>query len=406
MRLRNVFASAIGALGIIALTACGGSSAPASSTKPVVIGVSVALSGDFSGDGKAILQGYQMWATDVNKAGGLLGRKVVLKVLDDQSVTTQTTTNYQTLIGVDKVDLVVGPFSSLLTIPAEQVAHRYGYLLLGPAGGAPSVFAPGYADYAEVQPAPVAGNLINFVNYIASLPASERPKTAAYATSDDPFTQPQLAIAQPMLEKLGVKTVYTTVFPDETPDLNPEALAVINSKADIVLLGTTSVPQLQAFIQAFIQQHYNPKAIIATSGPDQGSQFSSAIGVQNTEGIFTAGSWDSTANTYQNKQFVKEYLAKYGGTATDIPADAPEAYSVGQVIQQLVAKTGSLSNAALIKAMHNGTYQTVQGPMRWNSIGEPQGGTFLIQWLGGKPVIVWPTTLQQAQPEYPRPNWP
>lgn len=404
-----MLATAVGAIGVVSLTACGGTSQPASSTtsKPVVIGVSVSLSGDFAGDGKAILQGYQLWAHDVNQAGGLLGRKVVLKVLDDQSQTTQTTTNYQTLIGVDHVDLVVGPFSSLLTVPAEQVAHRYGYLLLGPAGGAPQVFAPGYKDYAEVQPAPVVDNLVNFVNFIKSLPASERPKTAAYATSDDPFTAPQLAVAQTDLQALGVKTVYYKVFPDETPDLNPEALAVIASKPDIVLLGTTSVPQVQTFIQAFIQQHFNPKALVATSGPDQGSQFSQAVGLQNTEGIFVPESWDPTANTYQNQKFIKEYLAKYGGTAAGIPSDAPEAYSVGQVIQELVAKTHSLSNKDLIAAMHDGSaYQTVQGPITWNAIGEPQGGTFLVQWQSGKTVIVWPQKLQQAQPEYPKPNWP
>ncbi len=370
------------------------------------IGISLSLSGDFSGDGKAILQGYQLWAHDVNQQGGLLGRKVELVVKDDDSTTQQTITNYSTLIGTDHVNLVFGPFSSLLTIPAEQIAKRYGYVLLGPAGGAPNVFAENYKGYAFVQPASVVNNLLSFGAMLKSLPASERPTSVAYATSNDPFTQPQLPPLQSELSAAGIKSVYYQVFPDETPDLTPEALAIVHSGAQAVVLGTTSVPQVQAFVQTFIQQHYTPKVIIATSGPDQGSAFSSAIGAANTEGFLVPEGWTASANTYQNSKFVSEYLAKYGGTANAIPSDAPEAYSVGQIMQQMVQKTHSLDNATLIKALHDTTFKTVQGPMSFNSNGSPVGsGTFLVQWQGGNTKIVWPQNIQQANLEFPKPAW-
>ncbi len=389
------------------LAACGTTTSTSSAAKsPIVIGVSVSLSGDFSGDGKAILQGYQMWVNDVNKQGGLLGRKVQLKVVDDDSTTQQTLTNYTTLIGTDKVNLVFGPFSSLLTIPAEQIAKRYGYVLLGPAGGAPNVFAEKYKGYAFVQPASVVNNLLTFGQMIDALPAAQRPTTVAYATSNDPFTQPQLPPLQAELTKDGVKSVSYQVFPDETPDLTPEALKIVHSGAQVVVLGTTSVPQVQAFVQTFVQQHYTPKAIIATSGPDQGSQFATAIGAANTEGFLVPSGWTPTANTYQNGKFVREYLAKYGGTANAIPGDAPEAYSVGQIMAQMVAKTHSINNATLIKALHDTTFQTVQGPMKFGPYGAPVGGgTFLVQWQSGATQIVWPTSIQQANFEYPKPNW-
>ncbi|MDX6223261.1 MAG: branched-chain amino acid transport system substrate-binding protein, partial [Frankiales bacterium] len=95
--------------------------------KPLVIGASVSLTGDFADPGKAVRAGYQLWADMVNAKGGLLGRKVELKIVDDTSSPTQVVTNYQNLINKDKVDLVFGPFSSLLTVPASQVARRYGY---------------------------------------------------------------------------------------------------------------------------------------------------------------------------------------------------------------------------------------------------------------------------------------
>jgi branched-chain amino acid transport system substrate-binding protein len=112
----------------IAVSACGSSSKSksfgGSTTKPLVIGVSVSLSGDFADPGKAVKRGYELWADTVNAKGGLLGRKVEMKIVDDTSSPNQVITNYTNLITQDKVDLVFGPFSSLLTIPASQVAAR------------------------------------------------------------------------------------------------------------------------------------------------------------------------------------------------------------------------------------------------------------------------------------------
>src|SRR6267378_2345903 len=76
----------------------------------------------------------------VNASGGLLGRKVKLIFLDDKSDPTQGSTNVQQLISSDHVDLLFGPFSSLITAPTSTVAARYGYAMIEGAGGAPAVF--------------------------------------------------------------------------------------------------------------------------------------------------------------------------------------------------------------------------------------------------------------------------
>ena len=107
----------------LALTVTGATSSVAAA-KPLVIGVSLSLTGDFADPGNAVKKGYQLWVTHVNAKGGILGRKVTLKIVDDLSSPTQVVTNYTNLITRDKVDLVVGPFSSLLTVPASQVANR------------------------------------------------------------------------------------------------------------------------------------------------------------------------------------------------------------------------------------------------------------------------------------------
>ena len=397
------------------LSACGGGGSgttPASGTSqpttPIKIGISLSLSGDFSADGKAFQQGYQLWADTVNKNGGVLGRKVQLDIVSDASSTTQVVTNYQKLITVDHCDVVFGPFSSLLTKPASVVANRYGYAMLEGAGGGPSVFTQGLHNLFDVS-APVANLLVSFTQYILSLPTSQRPTSAAYATQNDPFTQPQVDTAKQLLEQGGIKTASYQVYPSETTDYTPIAQRMIASGAQVIVTGTL-LPDIVAYIQAFKQQHYNPTAIIATAGPDQGSQFTSAIGgTNNAEGVFVPnGGWYPSINTFQNAQMVKDYLAQYGGTADGISSDVAEAFAVGQVFDQAATKIKSIDNAKIITELHSGdTFQSVQGPVKFNAQGENVLATgYLFQWQKGALVSVYPANQASNAPEYPKPSWP
>jgi len=399
-------------LALFALSACGGSTTTGTTSNqsqpPIKIGISLSLSGDFSADGKAFEQGYQLWANTVNKNGGLLGRQVQLDILSDASSTTQIVTNYQKFITVNHDDLVLGPFSTLLTKPASLVASRYGYAMIEGAGGGPSVFTRGLHNLFDVS-APVANLLVSFTQYILSLPAAQRPQTAAFATEDDPFTQPQVDTARALLEQGGVKTVSYQVYPAETTDYTPIAQKMIASNAQVIVTGTL-LPDISAFIQAFRQQHYNPRAIIATAGPDQGAQFLNAVGgTKAAEGVFVPnGGWYPGINTFQNTQMVHDYLAKYGGTADQISSDVAEAYAVGQVLVQAVNKIHSIDNTKLINELHSGdTFQSVQGDVKFNAQGENILATgYLFQWQKGSLVSVYPATQATNPPEFPKPNWP
>lgn len=105
------------------LSACGqdqNSGNQFSNSTPITIGISLSLSKDFSSDGILMRQGYQLWADTVNKSGGLLGRPVKLIIIDDQSDEGKVVENYTNLIHKNHVDLILGPFSSLLTKDAEK----------------------------------------------------------------------------------------------------------------------------------------------------------------------------------------------------------------------------------------------------------------------------------------------
>jgi branched-chain amino acid transport system substrate-binding protein len=231
------------------------------------------------------------WTNTVNSNGGLLGRPVKLVILDDKSDPDQVAKNYSTLIHTDHVDLVFGPFSSLLTKAAAPVVQNAGYAFVEGAGGAPSVFTNGWKNLFTVS-LPVEKNLTTFAYFILSLPQSIRPKTAAYATSDDPFTYPQIDYARQALEQGGIKTVCNPPpYDSAKANITSYANQVVQSKADVVLLGTL-LPDITTYVKVFKQRHYNPNALIATAGPDLGQDFINAVGgVKNTEGIFVPNGW-------------------------------------------------------------------------------------------------------------------
>lgn len=370
---------------------------------PIKIGISLSFSGDDAADGIATKQGYQLWADTINAKGGLLGRPVQLVILDDKSDPALVAKNYETLISTDHVDLVFGPFSTLLTKPASIVANNHGYAMVEGEGGGPSVFTRGLHNIFDVS-LPVVNNLSTFALFVLSIPQPLRPKTAAYVTEDDPFTQPQIDLARSLLEKGGVQTMYYKVYPAATTkDYTPFADAIIQSKPDIVVMGTL-LPDASAFINKFHQQHYNPKALIATAGPDLGSDFVKAVGMPSTEGVFVPNGWYPQANNFQNQQMVNDYLAKYGGTADTINGDVAEAYSVGQVVQQAVTNIHSLNNAALIKELHSGIrFASVQGSVQFDATGQNTLAlSYLFQWQHGQFLPVYPATVASENPEFPK----
>jgi branched-chain amino acid transport system substrate-binding protein len=411
---RFLSVTAVAALAATVLAACGGSNpsvSTAGSEPPIVIGASLSLTGDFSADGQAFQRGYQLWVSDVNSHGGLLGRQVKLIILNDASSPTTVVSNYQKLISVDHVNLTFGPFSSLLTGPASTAVARYGYAMIEGAGTSPSVFnvASNQAVHNVFSPSlPVADYMVPFANWIKSLPPSQRPKTAAYPMANDPFADPPVQRTQKSLQAAGVKTVYSKIFPAEVSAYKAPADQVAASGAQAVVLGSTDIPTVNAFMQAFEQQHYNPKIFIAASGPDQGAAFIKTVGKANANGMMVPNGWYGGYNNALSHIMVQQYIAKYGGTPSDINADVAEAYSVGEVAALAVTATGGTSNSKIISYLHSGvTLATVQGPVKFNALGEnPLAAAFIFQWQNGKYVQVLPLGSSGAVKIInPKPHW-
>jgi branched-chain amino acid transport system substrate-binding protein len=408
---RSLSLAAAAAVTAAMLAGCGGAASAQGTGPPILVGASLPLTGGFAADGQAFQRGYQLWQSDVNSHGGLLGRQIKLIIRDDASSPTKVASDYRTLISADHVALTLGPFSSLLTAPAVAAVARYGYAMIEGAGDAESVFqSPSNLKSHNVfSPSlPVADYMLPFIAWIKSMPLSQRPKTAAYPSAEDPFAVPAVQTAQRELTSLGITTVYHGLFAEKASAYKAPAAAVAASNAQIVVLGSTDVPTVSTFMSTFEKQHYTPKVFIAVSGPDQGQAFLGPVGKANADGVMVPGGWNGAFHDALSYAMVEEYIAKYGGTATSINADVAEAFSSGQVAADAITATRGTSNAKIIKYLHSGvTLQTVQGPAQFTSLGEnPKSAAFVFQWQNGTFNQVLPVSDPgSAGLTYPKPAW-
>jgi branched-chain amino acid transport system substrate-binding protein len=372
---------------------------------PLVIGASLPLTGDFSEPGTAAQQGYQVWADMVNKEGGLLDRQVKLEITDDASDQNIMVTDYTRLITQDKVDLLLGSFSSLLNIPASAVAERQQMVYICPACGSPDMFSRGFHFIFFSQPARAIHQADLFSDWVAALPADQRPKTAAYPAQDDPFAAPVVDGIREKLEAAGIKTVYAKIYPPETANYESIASAIKASGAEMVAQGSVFEDGV-GLVRSFIKIGYSPKVMFQTTAPSLGSQYSDGVGAANTEGIFYAVSWSSEADYSINKQFIDSYIAKFGGEANAIPEDAADAFAAAQVLQAAVEGVGSLDQQKLADWLHSHTVDTILGPLSWDETGAPQQAFILAQWQSGTPEIVAPKEVATSTTiVFPKPDW-
>ena len=408
-RRSSLALAAATAAAAMVLAACGGSSAPGGggggggSDEPVTIGISLPLTGDFSQPGGEAKRGYEVWRDMVNADGGLQGRQVKLKIVDDASNQDTVVADYTKLITQDKVDLVLGTFSSLLNFPASAVAEKNGYVFVEPAGGAPDMFTRGFEYLFFAQPATAPHQADVFVDYIKSLPADTRPKTAAYPTQDDPFTRPVIESMQQQLEALGVKTVYSQVYPADTTNFQTIANTLKNKKPDLIAQGAVFEDGV-GLVRSLKQLGYTPKALFQTSAPSNAGQYSDGVGEANTEGVFYTVSWHEEADTPKNPEFVKAYGDAYDGAS---PAeDAADAFAAAETLQAAVEATKGFDNDKIKDWLHANEVQTILGPLSWNDKGEPQGDFILAQWQSGKVEVVGPPDVATTDTiVYPKPPW-
>ena len=370
---------------------------------PIVIGISLPLTSDFAEPGKGVQRGYETWAKVINDGGGLLGRQVELKILDDASDAARVVADYESLIAQDEVDLVMGPFSTRLVVPASRVADEYGMLFVEPAAAAAEVFENGFENIFYAAPAIAPDHYNYLLDYIEAMPEDERPETAAVAAMDDPFAQGTDYGLRDGLAELGVEIVVDEVYPPNATDMSAVAAQIADADPDIVV-GGTQYQDAVNMILALQQLDYQPRMAAFSTAPTN-PEFVEAIGGA-VDGIISPTGYTVEATFPSNEEFVAANEELHGAEPGE---DEANAYTAGQVVAAAVEAVGCAEQGdcqqQLIDWLHENEVDTVVGTLGWDEAGRPNGAHLIQQYVDGEIAIVLPEDVAEAELVYPKPEW-
>lgn len=407
LRLRNAITAAVIAL-------CTAASAQAA--EPIKIGFSMALTGGLAANGKAALLAITMWADRVNTNGGLLGRPVQLVQYDDQSNPNNVPGIYTKLIDVDKVDVVVSPYGTNLIAPAMPVVMQKQFTMMGMFGvGVNDQF--NYDRYFQIMPmGPKSSEIIPESFFAVARELKPSPKSVAIVGADAEFGKVNANSARAIAKKMGLKIVYDRSYPPSTVDFTPIIRAVQAAQPDLVFLA--SYPTDTVGIVRSINE-IGLKARLIGGGP-VGLQFA-AIKTQLGPQINNLVGYElyvpaSTIKFPGIAEFVQAYQDKATGQGVDplgfyVP---PFIYAGMEVLGQAIEKTGGLDQKALAKTMHEMTFKTIVGDIKFAANGEwdkPRvlmvqytgvSGNGLDQFRGAGPyAVLYPPEFKTAEPVTP-----
>src|SRR3990167_3635514 len=176
---------------------------PALAQAPIKIGASLSLTGTYAKLGSYQKEGYELCAEDLNRKGGLLGRKVEFAVYDDQSTPATRVRLYEKLITEDKVDAVMGPYSSPITEAVANVTEKYKKVMVSPLAATTSIFKKGRKYiFMVISPAEV------YLEGLIDMAAKRGLKTVAVINEDTLFAKASANGAADLAKKRGMQVVF------------------------------------------------------------------------------------------------------------------------------------------------------------------------------------------------------
>jgi branched-chain amino acid transport system substrate-binding protein len=172
---------------------------------PIRIGASLSQTGLYATPGQNQLRGYQLCVKHMNEKGGVLGRKLELVVYDDGSDPAAAARLYEKLITQDKVDLVLGPYTTPITDAVAQVNEKYRMPMVAPLASATSIYRKGRKFiFSMLPPAEV------YFEGLIDIAAKKGLKTVALINTDDLFGRATTQGAIEMATKKGFKVSSLT----------------------------------------------------------------------------------------------------------------------------------------------------------------------------------------------------
>jgi branched-chain amino acid transport system substrate-binding protein len=357
------------AAGIVATAIAWG---PATAADPIRIGFGMSLTGPLSANGKSALLGMKIWEEDVNAKGGLLGRPVKLVYYDDQSNPSTVPGIYTKILDIDKVDLIVGGYATNMLAPAMPIAIRKKKVIIGILGVAVNsdFNYPGYFAMIPSGPDPKPAFTKGFFD--VAMAQNPKPQTIAIVGADMEFSQNALEGARINAKAAGLKIVYDKTYPPSNTEFASIVRAIQATNPDLVVIGSYPIDSV-GMVRAVNEVGFKPKMIGGAMVGLQATVFKTQLGPL-LNGFVNYDFWLplKTMEFPGVLEFIKKYQARAPGEGVD-PLGyyiAPWGYAYLQVLGQAVEATKSLDDSKLIDYMHNATFKTVLGDVKFGKGGE------------------------------------
>jgi len=371
----------------------------AAEKKEVTIGYAVSLTGRSGVEGSETQRSYQLWLEQINKAGGLqVGDKrypVKFVSYDDESDASTCVKFYEKLITGDKVDLILSPWGSGNNFAASAVAEKYRYPIIMSSASAISIWERGFKYIFETTP--LSPTMVE--PWISFLKAYKEIKTAAILYENFLFTVALNESLSKYVQEAGVKLLLDEKYPLSGKDFTGILLKVKQLNPDAFFVLNIMPSSVYATRQAH-EVGVTPKLLMVNIGPHYTEEFIGGLG-DLSEKVYESGFWHPNLPFPGVKDFVRDIKAKFGKEPSS--GDIAFAYMSCQILEQVIKKAGTIDREKVAQTLHKEKFETIGGPYEYDErgINKVQRG-FICQVQKKKRVIVWPTDLTEAKPEFLR----
>jgi branched-chain amino acid transport system substrate-binding protein len=368
---------------------------PAEAQAPIKIGASLSLTGTYAKPGTYQKEGYEVCADELNAKGGLLGRKVEFVMYDDQSSTQTAQRLYEKLITEDKVDAVMGPYSSGITESVAGISEKYKKVLVSPLAATTSIFRQGRKYiFMVISPAEV------YLEGLVDMAAKRGLKTIAVINEDTLFPKASTAGTVEMAKKKGLQVVLQEAYPKGNTDFSA-LLVKLKAVNPDVIAAATYFDDAVAITRQMRELNVNPKMFGVTVGGDI-PEFYTLLKT-NGEYVYGSTQWDE-ALPYPGQ---KEFLAAYAKKFKHEPSYHAAAGYAGCLIYAEAVKRAKSLDADLVRAeLLKLKMRTAFGEYAVDQDGfQTAHKMVMIQWQDGKRIVVWPDDLANGKVRYPTPPW-
>ncbi len=371
-------------------------SSPASPQTPIKIGASLSLTGTYAALGQNQQRGYQLCAKHMNEKGGVLGRKIEFVLYDDQSQPATGVRLYEKLITQDKVDAVMGPYSSAITEAVANVTEKYKMPMVAPMASTTSIFKKGRKFAFMVQsPAEV------YLEGLIDVATKKGLKTVAIVNEDTLFPKATVQGTIDLAKKKGLQVVFVEAYPKGNTDFSA-IMTKIRAVNPDVLGAATYFDDAVAITRQMKELNVNPKMYGVTVGGDLPT-FYQLLG-KNAEYVYGATQWEAELPYPGAKQFLVAHSTEFPGV--DVSYHSAGGYGGCQVLVEAIKRAGSLDGEKIREAILKIDMNTVYGGFKVDADGfQVSHKMVMFQWQESRKVIVWPDELAVGKVRFPTPPW-